>query len=356
MFDIRVYENREWVGLLQDTASVQWQEFYAKPGEVKIVAAATEQNRALLRKGNRLYSSDFDTIARIEQVEWSESRAKSTLTVRACATAALLDERVVMAVVNVLNVEQAMYAVYGMNRRGLPIASFSPIGYGEEVETQLCWGSVLDGLKTLAEVSGLGFKVFFDASLGEEYLYVYKGVDRRAGQPGYGGCLQLDGGGEHSVVTSSANCKNVAVVEGGSDGKVVTVSPIGVAGEARRELYVDAKHLQKQYRVAHNTGNEDVYGNPIYTYTTQTYPDADYTAQLYNAGLKALLEQTEVFEIESRAAGQLMQYGVDYGLGDIVPVRVPAYEGSVDMRVEAVKRVYETSGERTILGLRAVDG
>lgn len=119
---------------------------------------------------------------------------------------------------------------------------------------------MLDAEKKLAEVSGLGFTVLFDPETGAELFKVYKGVDRSNEQsPGYVGYFGTDVGNIQniSVTSGTTDYKNVAVVAGAGEGaarEVRIVSLGSVSGENRRELYVDARDLQKEYQAAIPTG------------------------------------------------------------------------------------------------------
>lgn len=251
---------RERIGVLQHDDAVQWLENYQSPGEVKIEAQATPDNYAMLVEGNRIFNTDTNTVARICYVAVVQDETEDLITARADITSELLSDRVVMATENVTNVEDAMYSIYSKNRRGLPIDVGNSEGFTEREDAELTWGSVLDAEKKLAEVSGLGFTVLFDPETGAELFKVYKGVDRSNEQsPGYVGYFGTDVGNIQniSVTSGTTDYKNVAVVAGAGEGaarEVRIVSLGSVSGENRRELYVDARDLQKEYQAAIPTG------------------------------------------------------------------------------------------------------
>lgn len=353
MSEFYIYSaTRERIGILQHADAVQWLENYQSPGEVKIDAQATPENLAILVDGNRIYNTDTKTVARICHLEKSQTETEKLITVRADITSELLSDRVVMATEHATNVETAMYSIYSKNRRGLPIVAGSAQGYTEQTDTEITWGSVLDAEKKLAEVSGLGFAVLFDPEIGAETFTVYKGVDRSDDlTPDYVGYFGTDIGNIQnvSVTSGTTDYKNVAVVAGAGEGAARTVRIVSlgnVSGENRRELYVDARDLQREYQVATPTGAVDSKGNPIYTYETRTYTDAEYNAILDARGLEKLADCLRTFSITCDITQDTLQYGTDYTLGDRMPVKLPEYGIYASARVSSVTRVYEPDGNK----------
>ena len=346
--------NRERIGILQHDDAVQWLENYQSPGEVKIDAQATQANYAMLIEGNRIYNTETNTVARICHVDLVQTDAEELITVRADITSELLSDRVLMATENAALVEPAMYDIYSKNRRDLPIAVGSAEGFTERTDMELTWGSVLDAEKKLAEASGLGFTVLFDPETGTELFKVYKGVDRSDEQnPGYVGYFGTDVGNiqDVSVTSGTTDYKNVAVVAGAGEGaaREVRIVSIGnVSGENRRELYVDARDLQREYQVATPTGEYDAKGNPIYRYETRTYTDAEYYAILDTRGREKLAECLRTFSITCTIVQNNILYGSDYFLGDRMPIKLPEYGIYASARISSVTMVYERDGNKII--------
>lgn len=345
---------RERIGLLQHDDAVQWLENYQSPGEVKIDAQATPDNLAMLVDGNRVYNTETDTVARISHVDIVQTESEELITARADLTAELLSDRVVMATEQVTNVEAAMYSIYQKNQRQLPIAVGTAQGYTERTDMEITWGSVLEAEQKLAEVSGLGFKVLFDPETGVETFTVYKGVDRSSDlAEGYVGYFGTDVGNIEnvSITSGTTDYKNVAVVAGageGADRTVRIVSLGSVSGENRRELYVDARDLQREYQVATPTGQYDEKGNPIYSYETKTYTDAEYNAMLDARGLEKLAEYLQTFSITCDIAQNNIAYGVDYNLGDRIPIKLPEYGIYAAARISSITMIYEREGNKIV--------
>jgi hypothetical protein len=339
---------------LQHDDAVQWLENYQSPGEVKIDAQATPANLAMLVDGNRIYNTDSDTVARISHIDLTQIESEELITIRADITSELLSDRVLMATEHVTNAEAAMYAIYSKNQRSLPIAVGVAQGYTEQADTEISWNSVLDAEKKLAEVSGLGFKVLFDPETGTETFTVYKGVDRSNDTtPGYVGYFGTDVGNIEnvSVTSGTTDYKNVAVVAGAGEGasRTVRIVSLGsVSGENRRELYVDARDLQREYMEATPTGQYDEKGNPVYGYVTKTYTEAQYNAMLDARGMEKLAEQLKTFSITCDITQNNITYGTDYKLGDRIPVKLPEYGIYASARIASVTMVYEREGNKII--------
>lgn len=358
MSDIIVYEGSVRVGLVQNLVSVQWMECYRAPGEVKLVVAATEENRALLVVGNRLYHTEGRTLMRIEQVELSDRAGQAQMVVRGRCGAAMLERRVVMATVNVTRAEAGMYKLLHDNLRGLPLGLAADKGLIETADSQQCWGSVLERVQALAEGSGLGFRVVFNpAATGiRETFEVYRGVDRSASGRDYVGYFSDETGdvSRLELLFGNAEHRNVAVVAGceeDSGREVVWVSPQDVLGEARREVFADGKALRRRYQQAHDTGRRDEQNNPIFTYTMGSYTNAEYLEVLRAYGQEALDGRQPRSEIKVEITEGALRFGVDYGLGDRLPVRLAAYGLTVSARVEAVTFVAEAGGQKTVVSL-----
>jgi hypothetical protein len=199
--------------------------------------------------------------------------------------------------------------------------------------------------------------VVFDPATAVETLTVYQGTDRsQAGTEAYAGYFGTDVENIRNITVSTgmSSFKNVAVVAGAGEGatRVVRIVSLGnPTAENRRELYVDARDLQREYQVATPTGEIDENGNPVYTYETLTYTDAAYNAILDARGREKLAEHLRDFSITCDVDQNSIQYGVDYHLGDRMPVRLREYGISATAKIIATTLVYERSGKTLVAAL-----
>lgn len=358
MYSLYVYgEDLQRQGVVEDVDSLQWLSLYRQAGEVKLVCAATDKNLELLRRGRRLWCSEQAESAVIAQIEISDNGKKATMTVRAPLSVNRWKDRVVMGTVVVKNVETAMLQMVNDNRRGLPGTTAPAAELTPSTDSQISWNSVLTGLEELAAAHGLGFKETFAPATGLETFSVYQGEDRSvSASDNFVGYLGDDIGNLSGIkiLDTESDWKNVAVVAGqgeGAERKVVTVSLGTETGDARRELWVDARDLSSTYQVATPTGEVDEDGNPEYSYTKHTYTDAEYEALLRVRGLEKLAEKIRRLEVTADAGQDLMYYGTDYFLGDILPLKLTRYGLRLSARLTGVRTIYEASGCSVVLQL-----
>lgn len=356
MYSLLVYDEAGvQIGVVEHIDSLQWLSLYQDAGEVKLVCNAVAKNIELLQVGNRLYRTDLTERAVIRETAIEDNGKKAVLTVRAVPTLQRWEDRVVMATVSITNIETAMLRIAEDNRRGLPGTASAPKGLPAKTDSQITWGSVLAAERELATLAGYGIREVYDKAADAERFEVYAGVDRTVGD-NYVGYFGDDIGNlaEFKIKNSDAKYKNVAIVGGQGEGaarKVITVSLGSAQGDARRELWVDAKDIAATYQIANPTGEVDSSGNPTYNYTEKTYTDAEYTEQLRARGLQKLLAQVETVEITAAAAQTDIKYGRDYSLGDIVPVKVTRYGLRFSARIAGATVISESTGETVDLKL-----
>lgn len=117
-----------------------------------------------------------------------------------------------------------------------------------------------------------------------------------------------------------SDCKNVAYVAGEGEGAARIVVEVDVRlslDEERRELFVDARDLQK-------------------TTESVTYTDAQYREMLHQRGLEKLAECAAIEKVDSGVdpAANLI-YGKNFDLGDLCTYRYS------DVNIECSKRITE---------------
>lgn len=342
-------QDHETLGILQNIISVQWLEEYQNTGEVKIEVMFTPENQLLLTNENKIYNTDSNIIAEICNVEINDQSEKgATMTVRAIPTIEAYAQRVLYGTYIVDNAETAMYQMTAYNRRGLPISNTPPEGHTETAGgMEISWGSVLNALIKVAEMTGLGFQVEYLPEDTQQFFRIYKGIDRtNINHDSYVGFFSFGLGNIDNVVIRSGinNYKNVAIVQGEGEGaarKIVEVSIGDPVGVERRELSVDARDLQKKYQVADASGNLQ----------EREYTDAEYEEVLRARGLEKLAENLREMSISVEANQASICYGVDYGLGDRLPIIFDKYKITATCRVASATRIYETSGNRVSLVL-----
>jgi hypothetical protein len=186
---------------------------------------------------------------------------------------------------------------------------------------QATYKNVLTTLEALGKSAPLGFRVHLDVPNKQWILEVYDGLDRTITQTARPYVLFSDEFRNISgpkYMANSQNYKNYAIVGGEGEGAArVIVEVDKTNGEPRRELYVDAKDLQKG-----------------------DLTDADYQAQLHQRGLEKLAESGKTESFESGAVNtDNFQYLTDWNLGDIVSFE--KWGILLNQRITEVEEVYE---------------
>lgn len=320
--DLYIYDRRDGLqGILDATTSVRWRRKYFEPGEVEVHLPATQENVELLKEGRIIRRTDRVEAAVIEGIEVDgedlgiTGRMLSSLLERA-----ILSKRYTLRGPT----ERAMLAVIPEGTRVVPelIAAKESGVSGPDVEVQATYKNLLTFEQRMSKASGLGFRVRFEP--GRLTFEVYAGVDHSVQQRDRPVVIFSDEFGNLAApkyTKTSTGYKNRAYVAGEGEGTDRTVVVVDLsAGEEVRELYVDARDIQRE---------ED---------TTEE----DYKAMLRQRGLEKLAECVKVENFESDGEDvENFAYMVDWDLGDIVTVQYARLGITMHERITEVEEVYE---------------
>ncbi|KRM79468.1 hypothetical protein FC84_GL001648 [Lapidilactobacillus dextrinicus DSM 20335] len=119
----------------------------------------------------------------------------------------------------------------------------------------------------------------------------------------------------------------IVLGEGEDNARKKVVVGDNQAGLNRKELYVDARDLQK-------TSNDI------------TLTDAEYNAALVNRGNSKLAERKRILTLtgEVPVSSKLFKLGEDYNLGDTVTVRSELYNLKKQSTITTIKKTYDEKG------------
>lgn len=125
-----------------------------------------------------------------------------------------------------------------------------------------------------------------------------------------------------------SDCKNVAYVAGEGEGDARVVAEVDIRSspdEERRELFVDARDLQK-------------------TTDNVAYTDAQYREMLCQRGLEKLADYAAIEKVDSGVdpAANLI-YGVDFDLGDLCTYRYSDVSIECSKRITEIQEIFEGS-------------
>lgn len=186
---------------------------------------------------------------------------------------------------------------------------------------QATYKTVLAVCEALGKAAPLGFRVRLDVPNKRWVFEVYDGIDRSAGQtvqPQVVFCSENQNIQKPSYARDSTGYANYAIVGGEGDGAARIIVEVDQTGGApRRELWVDAKDLQKG-----------------------TLSDTDYQAQLRHRGVEKLAEaaRSESFNADAIDTGNY-KYLTNWNLGDIVSFE--KWGIRLDERITEVEEVDE---------------
>ena len=115
------------------------------------------------------------------------------------------------------------------------------------------------------------------------------------------------------------------------------VGDLNAAGNARQELWVDGSSVRHKYTVQNADG----------TTADAEYTEEEYRTVLQNYARAALAAHLSTRRLKCTVADTTLRYGVDYDLGDRVPIRVEELGLTATARVASIRLVYE-NGVRTL--------
>lgn len=199
------------------------------------------------------------------------------------------------------------------------------------IRAQYTGDNLYDTIVEICDTYNLGFQV----SMTDTYQFVFKlyfGEDRSYDQvknPYVIFSPKFENIINSNYLKSGNTLKNVALVAGEDAGHNRRTQTIGSGlGQARKELYVDARDIQSEIR-----------GEAI--------PDEEYNEQLQQRGREKLSKnkKTEVFEGQIDTTQNFI-YGRDFFKGDIVQIR-NEYGIEAKVRITEFIRVQDTRGFET---------
>lgn len=315
------------VGVIDRFSSFRWRRKYFEPGEFELHCAATAENLAALIPGNIIHRLDRREAGIIEGVVVGESTAgDEEITVTGRMGSCLLCQRIITPTINYSGaVEIGMRKVVSDNAiTSRPVDRLTlgaEQGYAEACSFQATGKNVQTTLTALAKASGLGYITRLDVPARQWIFEVYKGADKTVTQSAGPYVLFSNEFGNITGPQYTYNeqlYKNFAYVAGEGDGAARVIVEVDQAGGGpRRELWVDARDLQKG-----------------------ELTDAEYQAQLIQRGLEKLAEAARAESFEAAAVDTAnFEYLTDWDLGDIVSFE--KWGLLLNQRITEVEEVYE---------------
>ena len=316
---------RQLVGIVESFEYLRWTRRYSLCGAFELKAIATPDSIALLTLGHLLWKSDDEEVGIIEHLEMAQSD-KETITVSGRFATSLLAHRIIWGTETLSGdlsacalqlINSHLIAPSDTNRQISGIFFTSPI-LGVTVNTQVSHKNLLDTITGLCDASDRGIKTVFNPATGDLLIALYTGADSPAVFSREYENLTMQ------IYTQSAvDYANTALIGGEGEGTSRILASIAyTAGEARREVFVDAKDLR------------------------QADFGAGYSTALLYRGQNRLSElaMAHSFDAEVNPHGNL-RYRVDFDLGQMVTVLSKKWGVTLAARITEIEESYDASGQ-----------
>lgn len=342
----------EAIGGINHFTSLMWPDAFNGYTTFELNAPVTEENKMLIKQNNIIWCGG-DKAAKIEIISFEmNDDGEKTFKVKGRTLEQLLTTRVVFGTYNCTNKKSstAMYEIVNsqcvnpadVNRKIPFLECASDEKIGKTISFQKTGGEVYDAITSIAKDSDLGFDILFRPKEKKLIFKVHAGVDRTAESSNEQVVFStaLEDLLKSSYYTNNQDVKTLAYVAGEGDGinrKYVVSGNVTTKGFARKELYVDARDVQSEYK------NEDG--------STSTLTDDEYDNLLNDRGIEKLsaCDLTETFEASMRVVGNVQYvYGVDYFKGDKVIVEDEEIGVKVIAKITEVSENYDDKYELEI--------
>ena len=316
---------RQLIGVVESFEYLRWTRRYSQCGADELKAIATPGNVALHTLGHLLRKSDDEEVGIIEHLEMAQAD-KETITVSGRFATSFLARRIIwgtetlggdLSACALQLINNHLIAPIDTNRQIAWIAFTSPF-LGVTVNTQVSYKNLMDTITGLCDASDRGIKTAFDPSTGNLTVTLYVGA---ASQAVFS--REYENLTSQIYTQSAMDYANTALIGGEGEGMSRVLASIAeTAGEARREVFVDAKDLR-----------QGDFG-------------AGYTSALLYRGQNRLseLSMAHSFDAEVNPHGNL-RYKVDFDLGQIVTVLSKKWGVTLLARITEIEESYDASGQ-----------
>ncbi|MEA4929238.1 MAG: siphovirus ReqiPepy6 Gp37-like family protein, partial [Candidatus Limiplasma sp.] len=248
--ELYVYGNtRQLVGVVESFEYLRWTRRYSQYGAFELKAIATPDNIALLTLGYLLWKSDDEEVGVIEHLVMNQAD-KETITVSGRFATSLLARRIIWGTETLSGdlsacalqlINNHLITPSDTNRQIAGVAFASP-ALGVIVNTQVSYKNLMDTITGLCDASDRGIKTVFDPSTGTLTVALYVGVASQA----VFSCEYVNLTSQ-IYPQSAMDYANAALIGGEGEGALRILASIADSvGEARREVFVDAKDLRQE--------------------------------------------------------------------------------------------------------------
>lgn len=324
-------ENFETVGSISVYSSLIWDRRYYEPGVFELHTSV--DYFTMMNTSKYLWRNDRKELGIIREVEYAQTdKGERNAFCKGYFAEKLLDNRVIQRSLNLTGTPEEIsrqlvtdffISPTDTDRTFPQIVLGEVAGIGTSTHVQTTGTVVGEKMYEIEQTQEMTHSLEFDYESNLLRLVIWKGLDRTDDQTENSWAVFSDKFKNVKDVVydrDESEYKNYAYVAGEGEGSarvVVEIDNRSDPDEERRELYVDARDLQKETE-------------------TKTYTDAEYEQLLRQRGLEKLKEydliETVSSNIETHAN---LVYGEDYDLGDRCTYQ------NLDVGIECTKRITE---------------
>ena len=321
----------EQVCMIDTFESFIWTERYDCCGNFEIYTVVDTGLLSQIEQDFYLWLKDSDAVMIIEEIQiQSDIETGNKLTISGRSLESILDRRIIWKQTSFINQPiQNVIKTLIENNVTSPELSYRRINnfiFNEvsgisnpSISIQFTGDNLYDAIEGLCKSFNLGFKVTLNDN--NQFVFsLYEGVDRsydQAVNPYVIFSPKFENLINSNYLESKKTLKNVTLVAGEDEGenrKTVEYDISYAEGPQvhtqdldRRELYTDARDIRSEV--------EDEHGE------RQPLTPEQYAAQLIQRGQTKLAENTKSVAFEGQIdTYNTYEYGVDYGMGDVVQI------------------------------------
>jgi hypothetical protein len=316
--------NRQLSGIIESFEYLRWTRRYFECGAFEIKAPATSNNIGLLQRGNYIWKNDDGEAGIIERIVFEQTEnevivasgrfATSLLSRRIIWNTSIFNGELSTSIETLLN--QSLIAPENTNRQ-IPFIDYSGFDTGISIQTQVSYRNLMSTIFDWCEVAGLGLKTIFSPKTGHFTVTLYQ---RPCSYAVFS--REYENIISQTYIENNIDYANTSLIggEGEGDERIFT-SIENQSGEARYEIFVDAKDLR-----------------------SEDFPDTYIDALIFRGESKLNEQQLIIsFDADVNTRGNLV-YKTDYDLGDVVTVVSKQWGLLQDLRITEIEETYDVNG------------
>lgn len=314
------------VGVVEDISVLKTTKMYCGCGNFELECPLNDDKVQLFHPDNLISIDGY--VGVIEYISYNDNyEGAATVKVVGRELKSILDRRIVWdTLIKRDTVENYLRAVVNANfinpintQRKISVIKLGQLNnVNDIIEKQVTGDNVLDLCKETCNTYDVGFDLIINNRAIE--FIVYKGQERSVMFSS-----EFDNVATQDLIVDYSDFKNTCLVAG-EDKNVnrVRISLEAGAGLDRREIYVDARDLQKEEGVA----------------------DSQYKLFLTQRGKEKLQEHPKINVFDCETIETNFKYGIDFELGDIVAISNNMFGYQKKERIYGIERIYQ-GGSRT---------